>query len=113
MMEIVVPDRIESVPAFVGRLYHFHHLRFVFGHKIHPAASGGLSDSLRNLAEHMPRRSIEDVLGSIQPKSIEVKLADPVLGILSEIFANRAAVRSIKIKGLTPLRLIAIGEIGR
>ena len=57
---------------------------------------------------------LEDLLGRIESKAIEMKLADPVLGIVAEEFAHRTAVFSVKVERITPLgNALVVEVVGR
>ncbi len=56
-------------------------------------------------------RVVVDVLSRIQPQSIEMVLFDPVCGVGEKIFANRLAVRAIKIQRWTPIGGVSVREV--
>src|ERR1700758_1172131 len=111
MMKIIIPDRIQSVSLVLRGLHQLHGLRLVFSDKIKPALSCGFSRRRCDFGKNMPRRGIKNLLGSIKPEPIEMKLADPVLGILNKKFTNGFRIEPIKVEGFSPLRLVSIGEV--
>src|ERR1700741_523787 len=111
MMKIIIPDRIQSVSLVLRGLHQLHGLRLVFSDKVKPALSCGFSCRRCDFSKNMPRRGIKNLLGSIKPEPIEMKLADPVLGILNKKFTNGVRIGPIKGEGVSPLRWISLGEV--
>src|SRR5262245_14002836 len=99
-MKVIIPDRVQSKSSGFVRPRELRVLRFVFCNNEDRPASGGLASSPGDARQNVISRTVEDLLGSIEPKAIEMKLVDPVAGIAYEEFTNRSRVDAVEINRL-------------
>src|SRR6267143_5892330 len=64
------------------------------------------------LGEEWEGTRIEDSMNSVQSKSVDVKLLQPVHRILDEEVANFITVRAIEVQSRSPGRAITVRKIG-
>jgi hypothetical protein len=111
VMEIVVPERVHSVPALGLRFHEPRLLRLVLGNDYRlprPRRRAHLADDGR---EDVVGAGIEDALRRVEAQAVEVELLDPVAGVGEKERAHGPAVRAVEVERLAPLRLVAVGEV--
>src|SRR5665213_2822894 len=112
VVEIVVPQRVEAIPAGLGRAHHSGVLRLVFGGDEGFAAACGSPHLPLDRRQDVIARRIENLLGRVEPQPAQMIFVDPIAGIGDEELAHREPIRSFEIERLAPLVGVAIGEIG-
>src|SRR5919108_4018897 len=81
MMEVIVPQCIESISALRGRSHQPGVLWLVLRHKNGRSSTGRAPYLLGDRRENMHGRLVIDLLRGIEAQSIEMKLIDPITGI--------------------------------
>ena len=111
MMEIVVPERVNPITAFLRRPDEDCLLRLVLGDDDGRPPTRGLTDAACNGRKDMIVRRIVDVLRRVQPQSVEMKFINPVTGVGDEIFAHRPGVRPVEIDRGAPIGRVTVSEV--
>ena len=112
-MEIVIPQRVQSVPALVWRLHKLHLLRFILGDQDHLARGGTFANFAGHGAQNVISGGVVDVLRGIQPETIQMELVDPVAGVRDAEFAHWIGFVAIVVDGWPPVGLYLAGEVLR
>src|ERR1700723_1202691 len=112
MVKIIVPDRVEAIAVLLDRADQEGVLGLVLGDDDGLPISSGRVNLGYDLREyvHTMRSVIVNGLGSVETQSVEVILGYPMRRVGEEEVAHRAAVLTIKIDAIAPLRIFA-GEI--
>src|SRR5690625_2861738 len=111
MVKIIIPDRVETVAPFFDSRHHLDVLRFVFRDKYDRPLVGSLPGGSIEFGNDMFGRGVVNRLRGIEPKTVEVKFANPVNHVAQNEFSNRFAVFSVKIKRFSPLVFVSVGEV--
>ena len=112
MMEVVVPDAIEPVPADLEWPDEPGVLRLVLGDDDRAAAARRRADAPADLRQEVRRGVVVDGVGGVEPQPVELVLVDPVAGVGQEELADPTAARAVEIDRLAPVGLVSIGEVG-
>src|SRR5207237_24692 len=97
MMKVVVPDAVEPVTLLFRRPDKLRLLRLVFRDDDDRPIAGSFAGMPRQRGEHVIVRFIIDVLRRIEPQPVEMKLGDPIAGVVNEQLADWAAFWAIEI----------------
>ncbi len=111
MVKIVVPQRIEPVPAALRRAHQSGVLRLVFADDDRVPAASSPADLAGYRRQDVHVGGVEHLLGRVEAQPVEVVFLGPIAGIGEHEFANRPAVGPVKIDRLAPLVLVPVGEI--
>src|SRR5215216_1310923 len=111
VVEIIVPEGVETISAALWRADQFGMLWFVFSHQEGSTSMGRSPHAVGNGQKNMVCGSVINVLGGIQAQAVEVKFPDPVAGIGKEKLAHRTGMLVCIVNGLSPVRGVAIGKI--
>ena len=84
MMEIISPHAIQAVAACIAWSNEPNFITLILGDENHRAWRCHLTHPFREFHQDMRGTVVTQVMGGIQPKSIDVVLADPVDGILND-----------------------------
>jgi hypothetical protein len=87
-------------------------LGFVLGHDKLAAVRRDGANALIDLREDVAGRRIEDLLCRIEAQAVQMKLLDPVGGVVQEKLAHRTCAWSVEIDGVAPFVFVAVREIG-
>jgi len=90
MMEIIVPQRVESITAAFGRAHQLGLLRLVLADNESRSAAPRRPHLPDDGSKKMIFGSIEDLLGRVQPQAVEMIFVDPIACIGDEEFPRRA-----------------------
>ncbi len=96
-MQVVVPQPVQAVAAFLGRPDQPGFLRLVFGNKKDRARAGFGPRLARDLGQNMLLRFIENALGGIEPEAVEMEFLDPVARVADEKLAHWPGVWAVEI----------------
>ena len=77
-MEIVVPQRVESVAALVSRAHELDILRLILAHDDRRLVASRGARRRRDLGNDVRRRFVEDLLRGVEAQAVEVEFVDPV-----------------------------------
>jgi hypothetical protein len=110
-MEVIVPERVEAIPAALWWADQFRVLGFVLGHQKRGTPTGRVSHTAGYGRENMVCGGIVDVLGGIQAQAVEVKFLDPVAGIGNEKLAHRTGTLVFIVNSLAPVCSVAIRKV--
>ena len=110
-MEVVVDKSIYPETAALNRMHQFCILRLILRNDDRLSPPRRFPHAFANLRHDIVRRRVEDLLCRVQPKSVNVKLLDPVCCVSDEEFAYWTCVFTIEVDGLTPIVLVFAGEI--
>src|SRR5258707_80792 len=110
-MKVIVPNRVQSIPAFSNGSNQPRLLCFIFCHEIGGACPTCLPHPPGDFSKNMSRRSIEHLLRGVQPQSIEMELIDPVAGIGEKKVPHWTTVLPVEINCLPPFVAVAVGEV--
>ena len=69
----------------------------------------GLLHTSRELGEEVARVVVDDGVGRVEPKSIDVVLVDPVQGVLDEELADHLALVPVKVQRM-PHGFVCVSE---
>src|SRR5262249_1504585 len=111
VVEVIVPEHVEAMPALLRWADQFRMLWFVLGHEEGGATMSRVRHPAGYGCENMVCRGVVDVLGSVQAQAVEVKFLDPVAGIGKKKLAYRPGMLVCIVNGLTPVRGVAIRKI--
>src|SRR6476659_679257 len=111
MMQIVIPKPVQIITSLAARAQKFCFLRFVLRYENKGAISCRGSSRSPDCAHNIFLGRIEDALGGIETKSVEVKFLDPITAVRNEEFPDRSRVRAVKVDGGAPVVLVSIGKI--
>src|SRR6185437_2354725 len=81
VVEVVVPERVEAVPAGAARTGELRFLRLVLADDDRGAPAGAGTSRRRQLGDDVRRRAVGDGLRGIETQTVEVELFDPVAGV--------------------------------
>ena len=113
VVEVVVPERVETVAAGLAGADEPCVLRLVLGDDVEAPAGGGRgrADALVDLGENVAVRPVEDLLRRVEPQPVHVELLDPVGRVLDEELARGSGVGAVEVDRLAPLVLVAVGVV--
>lgn len=74
---------------------------------------GGGAGTLRQLGQDVAGARVVDALRGVQAQAIEVDVAYPVAGVLRDELAHARAAVAVEVDRLSPVVLIAVGEVVR
>src|SRR5262245_10430782 len=97
MMEVVIPDRVQSKSTRLRRSNESRLLGFVLGNHDDGTSAGSASSFTVDASQNMVGRLVEYLLSGIEPKPIEMELANPVDGIADKKFAHRAGIGPVEV----------------
>ena len=112
-MEIVVPERVETVPALIERADQSRLLRLVLGTQDNRAGAGAGARRPSDFREDVRARVVENLLGGVEPQAIEVKFLDPVARVRDKQLADRPRIGAVEIDCVAPFVLVPAAEISR
>ncbi len=113
VMEIVVPERVESVAAAPGRAHEPRVLGLVFRHD-----DGGASARRRpylagESGQEMVGGVVVYALGRVEAEAVEVEFLDPGARIGEEELAHGRRARPVEVERLAPVRPVPVREVVR
>src|SRR5690349_11138878 len=113
MVKIVVPLGIDSVAADPWRVDHSGIIQIALGDKprVAPEQVCLLMKGLCQLAEHMNRTEVEDLVNCVEPQRVDMILSQPVQSIVDEESPDAIALRTVEIDCRAPRRSIAVGKV--
>ena len=111
MVEIVVPQGIQTVAADLGRPYQSDVLRLVLGNKVGGPAAGGLPYAASDDGQDVIRGVVVNVLRGVQTKSVQMEFFNPVAGVGDKKFADRTGIGIVKIDRVAPVDGVSVGEV--
>jgi hypothetical protein len=56
------------------------------------------------------RAVVDDRMDGVESKTVEMKLLDPIQGVMDDEIAHRRAVRAVVVDRVAPRRCMTIGE---
>ena len=65
-------------------------------------------DPVFQFVEQVPWAFIDDLVGSIKPKPVDLELLNPVKGVLNDKFPHLVVARPIEVQSRTPGRSMAV-----
>src|SRR5262249_36765097 len=112
VMKIVVPDRVEIVPAFFARQNQLRFLPLVLSDQNDLAWFGGLTRGPADLAADVFVGTVFNLRLRVEAETVEVKVGHPAAAVGDEKVANWARVWSVKIDHFAPIVwFVTLGEI--
>src|SRR5271170_6735658 len=112
MMEVVIPDRVETKAALCGRADKSGILRLVLPDDNDALPVRGGSRSPRQLGYDILAGVVEDLLRGVEPQPVEVEFADPIASVLANILSDWRTVAPVKVQRLSPFVRIFVRRIG-
>ena len=111
VVEVVVPERVESVAAAGGRAGEARLLRLVLGDDDRLAPARRLAHPAGDRCEDVFVGVVEDALRRVEAQAVHVELLDPVARVGDEELADVLGVRPVEVDRLAPLGLAAVREV--
>ena len=115
VVEVVVPERVEAIAFFVrwsaGPPHESGLLGLVLRDEVGPSPPGGRADPTTDRRQDVIVGGVEHLLGGVEAEAVEVKLLDPVAGVLDEELARGGGVVPVEVDGVAPFVLVAVGEV--
>src|SRR5208283_4196542 len=113
VMEIVVPQRVEPIPAALDWAYQLRLLLLVLADDKGGSAVPRRSHLPDDGGDNMICRSIEDLLRRVEPQPVEMIFVDPIARIAQEEFAHRTGIGAVEVDRIAPFVVVAVREISR
>src|SRR5690242_9462268 len=110
-MEVIVPKRIEAVSTALDWLGNSCFLRFILRDEDDLAIARSIARTASHVGQDVLARAIDDCLRRIETQAVQVVLTNPVLHIAGEELAHWAAVLTVEIDGVAPLRRLLAMEV--
>ncbi len=113
MVEIVIPDRVESPAAHFRRAHHAGIVAIVLRDQVNvpPEFLRLRMNGCAQLLEKCLRGGINNRVDGIEPKRIDVVIVHPLQRVLDEIAPHIVAICIGKINRLSPRRFVKVREI--
>src|SRR3954453_9134384 len=111
MVEVVIPEGVETKSALLGRTKQLGFLRFIFADQNYRSLPRSFPRSLHNLGQDIWFGVVVDILCCIQPQPVQVILTNPVRRILPKVLADWPAVLAVEVNPLPPIRPMRFGKI--
>ena len=104
MVEVVVPDGIETVAAQFRRADQPTIVEVAFSHEAYgPAEPFGFAmDRIGQFRDEGVRRTVHDGMKRVQPQRVDVAFTDPVESAFDKVAPCFIAVRSVEVEGCAP-----------
>src|SRR3954452_20651944 len=112
-MEVIAPDAFQTISALFRGTQVFRLILVGFGHHADGAAklSAERVSLLGNVAYDVPWRVVLDRLYSVEPKTIDVVLTDPVESVLHEVPTHLLATNIVVVDAVAPRSPVVVGEV--
>src|SRR5690349_5325930 len=101
MVEIIVPHRVEPMPAVFDWRYVLGMLRLVLRDHDDAARMRSCAHPTRELGDDMGFARVVHALRSVEAQAVQVELADPVACIADEVLAHALRVGAVEIDRLS------------
>ena len=110
VVEIVVPQRVETLAALARGADQVRCLRLVLAHDQDLPPAGGLARAAGELGQDvLALAEVVDVLGGVDPEPVDVELVDPVAAVRDHELAHRGRALLVEVEGLAPVGDVALG----
>ena len=110
-MEVVGPLGVEAPAARVHGRHGARVVQVALGDQ-HGRHAGRGAHPLAQLRQHVAGARVVDRVDRVHPEAVDVKVADPHLGVLDRPLAHAPAVGVVEVHGPAPGRAVAVGEVG-
>src|SRR4029453_7582521 len=108
VMEVVIPQCVESEPASLRRTQQPDVLRLILTNKNYLARPGRFARAACDRRNNMLGGGVENLLCRIEAETVKMKLLDPVLDVGQKKFPHGCSIGPIEIERLTPIALVSI-----
>src|SRR6266849_2897632 len=114
VMKIVAPLRCHLESALAPPTQDASVIQIAFSNhrNVSPNPRGERVYFRRQLRKKRKRAGIKNSVNGVEPQRVDVKILEPVEGVIDEVTANLIAVRTVKVERRSPGRFIAIRKIG-
>src|SRR5580704_976745 len=114
MMKIIIPHCVVSEAAPLGRANQASVIPIALGNQVHAAVQipPSFMDLFRKFSQECRCGAIHNRVYSVEAKSINMKVRNPLQCIFDEVAANLVARVAVEIDCLTPRSLVAVRKVG-
>ncbi len=114
VVEVVVPDAVQSVAALLARADQPDVVLVGLGRDVdQPLGPGGFAlHGRRDLGQDMARAEVINGLDRVEPQAVDVKIPHPHPRVVDDELPHGVTLLPVVIDGPAPGRPIAVGEIG-
>ena len=113
VVEVVAPLRVHAPAASIRRVDDSDVVQIALGDEPSlPIEPPGLGvKTVGQLGEHVAHARVVDAVHRVEPKAIDVKLGQPVQGVVDEVTPDPRSVLAVERNRLSPWRLVPAAEV--
>src|SRR5882757_1774530 len=112
-MKIIAPLRVHSEAARIGRAHGSRVVQIAFGNQLEFASKARRKccNIIGKLRQKRDGAGVENSMNGVQTECIDVKVLEPIKGVLYEELAHFIAFRAVKIQRCAPRSAVMIRKV--